>query len=85
MSIQEQIGQLESLRQNAPGIGIETVKQQIDDWVNQVVEIAGGGLGGIEQLRGIAEAAKQDLDQAAAAMAQMPLEIAGIVRRLQGG
>lgn len=84
MTIQEQIGQLETMAQNPPGLGVEPLKKQIDDWVQEVMGIAGEGLGGVAEVRSTAEHAKQQLDAAAAALAQLPLDVTGIVQRLSG-
>lgn len=84
-TIQEQVGQLDNLQSNAPGVSIDRTKAEIDEWVQKVVGIAGEGLGGVPELRATAEAAKQSLDTAAQALAQLPLDVSSIISRINGG
>lgn len=82
MTIYDQIGQLELLKDQVPGFGTEVIKREVDEWVDRVVGIAGAQLGGVSELRSTAEHAKQALDSANAAMAQLPLDLSSIISRL---
>jgi hypothetical protein len=82
VSIADQIEALGNLAQNdVPGVGTDTIKADIDAFIEKVLAVT-GPIAGTESIRGLGEQAKIRLDDAAAAIAQIGLEVASLAGTL---